>query len=104
MLTDLSVKRAKPRTAPYKLSDRDGLYLLVTPSGGRWWRYDYRHAGKRKTISLGVYDDVTLAGARERLRDARALVADGRDPSAVRKATDSTAAHCGAQYVCGGRA
>jgi integrase len=85
MLSDLAIRKAKPQPVPYKVFDGDGLYVVVTPNGGRWWRYDYRHGGKRKTISLGVYPDVKLAGARERLRAARALVADGRDPSQVRK-------------------
>jgi integrase len=86
MLSDMKVRTLKPATTPYKVTDRDGLYLLVTPRGSRWWRYDYRHRGKRKTISLGVYPDVPLAKARERLRLARVQVADGIDPSATRRA------------------
>ncbi len=87
MLSDVKVRKLKPGAAPYKVADRDGLYLLVQPSGSRWWRYDYRHAGKRKTISLGVFPDVPLAAARARLSEARRQVASGLDPSAVRKAS-----------------
>jgi hypothetical protein len=68
-LTALGVKSAKPQDKPYKLSDEKGLYLLVTPSGSKLWRFDYRFADKRKTLAFGKWDDVELAGARER-RDA----------------------------------
>ncbi|NQW04767.1 MAG: tyrosine-type recombinase/integrase [Acidobacteria bacterium] len=87
MLTDATIrKQCKPGPQAYKMTDRDGLYLLVQPSGGRCWRYDYRYAGKRKTLALGVYPDVPLVTARERLLEARQQVADNLDPSAVRKA------------------
>lgn len=86
MLTDAKVRKLKPKTAPYKVSDRDGLYLLVQPSGARWWRWDYRLNGVRKTLSLGVYDDVDLAAARDKLREERKRLAAGVDPSAARRA------------------
>ena len=54
-LTDVAIRSAKPGKKPVKLSDERGLYLLVNPSGGKWWRFDYRYAGSRKTLSLGVY-------------------------------------------------
>lgn len=85
MLTDAKLRKLRGKLKPYKLADRDGLYVSVQPNGARWWRFDYRHVGKRKTLSLGVYDDVTLASARERLRDARRLLADGVDPSEARR-------------------
>jgi hypothetical protein len=71
MLTDPKIRKLKPRAKPYKVSDRDGLYLLVQPSGAKWWRWDYRYNGLRRTLSLGVYDDVGLGAARDRLRDER---------------------------------
>jgi integrase len=80
-LTALGVKNAKPKDKPYKLSDEKGLYLLVTPSGSKLWRLDYRFAGKRKTLAFGKWDDVELAQARERRDAARKTLADGRDPA-----------------------
>ena len=84
-LTDTAVKQAKPKQKQYKLSDGEGMYLLVTPKGQKWWRFDYRLNGKRYTLSLGVYDDVSLKTARERRREARELVAKGINPSVARK-------------------
>lgn len=84
-LTEMQVRRAKPSERTYKLSDGGGMALVVPPSGSRWWRYDYRFAGRRKTISLGIYPDVSLAKARERHREARAMLADDIDPSAQRR-------------------
>lgn len=84
-LKDTKIRQAKPAAEPYRLSDGDGLYLLVQPNGAKWWRFDYRFNGRRKTLSLGVYDDVSLAKARERRAAARALVADGVDPSLERQ-------------------
>ncbi len=72
--------------APIRLSDSSGLYLLLNPNGSRWWRFDYRHAGKRKTLSLGTYPDTGLKLAREKRDDARKLLASGIDPSAKRQA------------------
>lgn len=86
MLTDNAIRSAKPREKPYKLSDERGLFLLVTPAGGRWWRLKFRVAGKEKLLSLGVYPYVTLKSARELRDDARRELAGGVDPSAKRKA------------------
>lgn len=86
MLTDAKLRTLRGRTKPYKLADRDGLYVIVRPDGARWWRYDYRYQLKRKTISLGTYPAVPLAAARERLHDVRRRVAAGDDPSAARQA------------------
>ena len=60
-LTDFAIRNAKPGDRPQKLSDGGNLYLLVTPAGGKLWRLNYRYFGKQKTLSLGVYPDVTLA-------------------------------------------
>jgi hypothetical protein len=66
MLTDIETRKAKPQERPYKLTNGKGLYLLVTPTGGKHWRINYRHGGKQKTIALGNYPDVTLAKANDR--------------------------------------
>ncbi len=91
-LTNTAVKNAKPREKPYKLFDGGGLYLEVRPNGSRWWRLKYRIDGKEKRVSLGVYPDVGLKKARTRRDDARALLADGIDPSEHRKADKATSA------------
>lgn len=67
MLTDTAIRKAKPADKPFKLTDAGGMYLLVKPDGARYWRLDYRHAGKRKTMALGVYRITTLSeGSGER--------------------------------------
>ncbi|MBE1162338.1 tyrosine-type recombinase/integrase [Dyella acidiphila] len=85
-LTDTAVRKAKPADKPYKLTDGDGLYLLVNPNGSKWWRFDYRFAGKRKTLSMGIYPDTGLAEAREKRDQARKQVAMQNDPGALRRA------------------
>jgi integrase len=84
-LTDLSVRTAKPKEKPYKLSDGGGLYLLVRADGARYWRMDYRWLGKRRTLAFGVYDTVCLAEAREKRNVAKRQLAAGQDPSEQRK-------------------
>jgi len=86
MLTDKAIRGAKPSTKPYRLADGRGLVLIIDPRGGRYWRYRYRIEGRQKQISLGVYPEVSLKHAREKLDDVRRQVADGLDPSAVRQA------------------
>jgi integrase len=86
MLNDTRVRAAKSREKAFKLSDERGLFLLVTPSGGRLWRFKYRVHGREKLISLGTYPDVTLKRAREKRDAARKLLADGIDPSVQRQA------------------
>ena len=66
-LTDKAARSAKPGAKAVKLFDGRGLYLEVAPAGGKWWRLKYRYAGKEKRLSLGVYPDVSLRDARERL-------------------------------------
>jgi integrase len=80
-LTAIAVKHAKPRDKPYKLSDRDALYLFVKPSGARSWRMNYRFDGVQRTLSLGRWPEVSLADARERVINARRLLSDRIDPS-----------------------
>jgi hypothetical protein len=72
IITDTKVRNAKPRDAQYKLTDDRGLCLLIAPNGGKWWRFNYRFDGKQKTLSMGVYPEVTLADARARRDAARA--------------------------------
>lgn len=84
-LSSMAVAKAKPRDKPYKLSDGRGLYLLVTPQGGRYWRLNYRFDGKSRTMALGVFPDVSLADARTKCDGARSVLAAGSDPTAKRK-------------------
>jgi len=79
-LSVMAIKSAKGQNKPYKLTDRDGLYLLVTPSGGRYWRMNYRHLGKQKTLAFGVWPDTSLADARAQRDAARKVLARGDDP------------------------
>lgn len=95
-LTAIQIKSAKPADKPFKLSDGGGLYLLVQPNGSKYWRMDYRFAGKRKTLAVGVYPDVALSDARERRTAGRKLMADGVDPGANRKATKAAKQGCAA--------
>jgi hypothetical protein len=85
MLYMTAIDAAKPRSKPYKLTDRDGLHLLVKTNGSKLWRYRYRFAGKELMLSLGSYPDVTLASARQRRDEARRLLADGKNPSQQRR-------------------
>lgn len=84
-LNDTRIRRAKSDAKPLRLSDGDGLHILVQPSGAKWWRMDYVLAGRRNTLSVGVYPDVSLAQARERRQEVRAQVAVGIDPSVARQ-------------------
>jgi integrase len=84
-LTDTAVRNAKPGDKPVKMFDERGLFLIVTPAGGKWWRLRYKFDGKEKLLSLGVYPDVGLKDARERRDAARKLLADDIDPGENRK-------------------
>lgn len=79
-LTNTKVKRTKPADKPFKLFDGEGLFLLVTPAGSKWWRMKYRFGGKEKQAALGVYPGVSLSDARSKLKSLRSLLADGIDP------------------------
>ncbi|MDE2259011.1 MAG: DUF4102 domain-containing protein [Betaproteobacteria bacterium] len=85
--TVTAIRNAKPREKPYKMVDERGLYILISPSGGKWWRVDYRFNGKRKTLSMGTFPEVTLAEARDRRDADRKLLANDIDPGEYRKAT-----------------
>ena len=82
-LTDIACRNAKPSEKPRKLADEAGLYLLIKQAG-KYWRWDYRYAGKRKTMALGVYPEVSLQRAREQLYEGRKLLAGGTDPMSQR--------------------
>lgn len=85
MLTNIKIENAKPKDRPYKMYDINGLYLIVTPSGGKWWRFDYSMKGKRNTVSLGVYPDISLKEARIRRDEAKRSIAQDIKPSTCRK-------------------
>lgn len=85
-LTDLRIRAEKPGEKPRKLADGGGLYLLINPNGGKWWRLKYRYGGKEKLLSLGTYPDVSLREAREKRDEARQQLRNDIDPGANRKA------------------
>lgn len=85
-LTDTEIKKAKAKEKAYSLNDSGGLYLWITPAGGKLWRWAYRFDRKEKLMSFGKYPDIPLALARERHAEARKLLASGVDPMAQRKA------------------
>lgn len=85
-LNDTAIRKAKPSAKPVRMFDTGGLYLEISPAGGKWWRLKYRYAEKEKRISLGTYPDTTLAKAREKRDEARRLLADGIDPAENKKA------------------
>lgn len=86
MLTDKAIRALKPKDKPYKAADGLGLYLLVTTTGSRLWRYKYRYLGKEKLAALGAYPEVGLAEARERRDKLRRLRATGVDPVTFQRA------------------
>lgn len=90
-LSDKAIRALKPRDKPYKVTDGDGLYILVTRQGSRLWRFDYRFNSKRLTLSLGKYPDVGLADARQRHAEARTALAQGTDPATLRKSASVAA-------------
>ena len=85
MLTDKQIRNLVPLRYPRKVTDGRGLYLLVTANGGKYWRYDYRFNGKRRTLALGIYPDVPPERARARHQEARSLLARTIDPSARKR-------------------
>ncbi len=101
-LSDTAIRKAKPGVHPerghtgkaYKLADGFGLYLEVSPAGGKWWRWKYRRpvTGKENRLSFGTYPEVSLAGARAKRDEARKLLAAGTDPGEQRKADSAEAA------------
>jgi integrase len=84
-LTDPRVRNAKPKERPYKLSDGAGMYCLVKPNGGKYWRLKYRFGGKEKVLAMGIYPDVKLKAARAKRKAARELLDAGKDPGLAKK-------------------
>lgn len=86
-LTDTALRNSKPKEKPYKVYDEKGLFIQITPNGGKWWRFKYRIWGKEKLISFGTYPEVSLSDARSRRDEARKLLSQNPqvDPSAVKK-------------------
>jgi len=85
-LSEIKVRNAKPQESAYKLFDGGGLYLFITPSGGKLWHFKYRFDNKEKKLTFGSYPEISLLDARQRRDDARKLLSNGVDPGAVRKA------------------
>src|SRR5690554_6152823 len=85
MLTDVKIRKAMPTSRAYRLTDYGGLYLFVTPSGGKHWRMRYRFGGKEKTLTFGPYPEVSLAQAREARDAAKAVLREGLDPAVIRR-------------------
>ena len=90
MLTDIRIRNAKPKEKSYKLTDGHGLYIEVTPPGGKHWRYRYRLGGNESTFVIGAYPHVGLADARLKRDDARKLVDQGINPTQARNLEKST--------------
>jgi integrase len=85
LLSDAKARAAKPRPKPYKLTDGGQLYLLVTPSGGKLWRWNYRYDGKQKCMAFGAYPLISIADARGKRDEAYTTLCEGRDPAVVKK-------------------
>lgn len=106
-LTEIAIRNAKPRPKPYKLGDSGGLFLHVTPSGGKLWRVKFRAAGKEKLLSIGAWPAVSLANARKERDKARELLAAGADPAREKQkakilakvAAANTFAEVGREYL-----
>jgi integrase len=90
-LTDTTIRNAKPASKPYKLYDRDRLFLLVHPNGSKYWRLRYKRNGKEKVLSLGAYPSITLAEARRQAQEAHDLLVQGRDPAGQQRAVPTFA-------------
>lgn len=84
-LSATAVKMAKPRDKTFKITDGGGLYLEISPSGSKYWRMKYRHAGKEKRLAIGVYPEVSLVAAREARENAKRQLTQGIDPSTAKR-------------------
>ncbi|MFT0892773.1 tyrosine-type recombinase/integrase [Pseudochelatococcus sp. G4_1912] len=85
MLTDTKIRKAKPAEKPIKMADGEGLTLVIAPTGKKLWRYRYRFEGREKQLAIGEYPEITLADARDARIAARALLKEGKDPSAEKR-------------------
>jgi len=89
-LTDMQIRAIKPAAKDIKTFDGHGLFLLVTPTGGRLWRLKYRFGGREKLLTLGAYPQISLSDVRQKREEARMLLAKGIDPGAARKEQAAT--------------
>ncbi len=85
MLSDAKIRAAKPQTKAYKLTDAKRLFLLVSPSGSKLWRWNYSYDGKQKTLAFGPYPQVSLTTARAKRDEASTQLSEGHDPSILKK-------------------
>lgn len=90
-LNDKRCKAAQPKEKPYKLSDGGGLYMLVKPDGGKFWRMKYRFMRKERLLSFGAYPTISLLDARDHREAAKKLLLAGKDPSSVKQENDRNA-------------
>ncbi len=97
-LSDLQIRKVKPKDKPFRLSDGLGLHLMIKPNGSKLWQFRFRYMGKEKLLSLGQYPIVSLADARKKRNDAKRMLADGTDPS-VQKKLDRINAHVKARMT-----
>jgi hypothetical protein len=98
-LVDAGLRKVEPKEKNYKLYDGKGLCLLVAPSGGKWWRFNCRIAGRQKTLSLGVYPEVPLDEARSRRNEYRQMLAEGQDPGEYQKAMKQAESEAAARQL-----
>lgn len=96
-LTDVAIRQARPRQSPYKLSDSGGLFIQITPAGGKLWRLKYRFHGREKLLSFGPYPILSLAEARGQRDAAKRLLLDGIDPAAQKKVERTKREHAHAE-------
>ena len=89
-LTDTQIRKVKSREKPFKLADGKGLFLLVKPNGSKFWRFRYWFGEKEKSLSIGIYPEVTLADARKKRDEARQLLADDIDPGMAKQLKETS--------------
>lgn len=82
-LTEIKIRNTKPTEKPIKLTDGNGMHLLIQPNGSKYWRLQYRFSGKQKMLALGVYPEMSLSEARRRKDEAKQLIANSIDPGEV---------------------
>ena len=102
MLSEATVRQAKPKDRDYKLSDSEGLHLFVAKSGHRSWRLKYRFAGKERRLVFGAYPSVSLKEARELKVEARRLLSAGRDPGIGSGPVAGKASRSNGEVICNG--
>ncbi len=84
-LSNIAIKNAKPKDKTYRLTDGDGMFLLITPTGSKLWRFKYYFNKKERILALGSYPEVSLARAREKRLEARKLLSESIDPGVVKQ-------------------